>query len=131
MGITSRGRAALVASAALTAAWGCGETREGNAGAASRADATVTGRVTIKGKPAAKGRITFEPVGVNGGLPIGSNVAQVGKDGAYTVTTKTGSNDVTVSSTGDPAADSGYNKTSFEVQPGSSNTLNLDLPIKP
>jgi hypothetical protein len=131
MGCTSRSRAAWVASAALMAAWGCGKTPEANSGAASKADATVTGKVTIKGKPAGKGRINFEPVAVNGGLPIGSNVAEIGKDGAYTVTTKTGSNDVTVSATGDPAVDSSYNRTSFEVQSGSNNTLNLDLPIKP
>jgi hypothetical protein len=112
------------------AAWGCGGTREADPASAPKTDANVSGRVTIKGRPADKGRITFEPLAVSGGLPVGSNVAQVGKDGAYTITTKTGSNDVTVSGIGDPAAGSGYNKTSFEVQPG-SNTLNIDLPIKP
>jgi hypothetical protein len=129
MGCTSRSRAALVTSAAMIAAWGCGGAREADQGAAPKAEATVTGKVTIKGRPAEKGRITFEPLGANG-MPAGSNVAQVGKDGTYTVTTKTGPNDVTASATGDPAADSSYNKTSFEVQPG-TNTLNLDLPIKP
>jgi hypothetical protein len=129
MGCTSRSPAALVASAALMVAWGCGGTREAEKGAASKADATVTGKVLIKGRPAAKGRITFEPLDANG-LPAASNVAQVGPDGTYTVTTKTGPNDVTVSSTGDPAADSGYNKTNFDVQSG-SNTRDLDLPIKP
>ena len=126
---TNRSLAASIASAALMAAWGCGESGDGGK-AAPRADATVAGKIMIKGKPAAKGRINFEPVDAPGGLPVASNVAQVGKDGTYSVTTRTGSNDVTVSGTGDPKTDASYNKTSFEVQPG-SNTLNLDLPIKP
>lgn len=129
MGCTARSSVALVASAALMAAWGCGESRQGDRGTTPKAEATVTGKVTINGKPAQKGHITFEPLDANG-LPTGSKAAEVGKDGTYTITTQTGSNDITAASTGDPAADASYNKTNFDVQPG-SNTLNLDLPIKP
>src|SRR5262245_26881453 len=119
--------AALFASAALITTAGCGAEQRTGEGAAAKTEATVTGKITIKGKPASKGRVTIEPLGANG-IPTGSKVAEVGKDGTYTVTTTPGQNDVTVSSTGDAAADSGYNKTSIDAKPG-SNTLDLDLPL--
>src|SRR5262245_51604955 len=119
--------ATVFASAALMTAVGCGGGQTTGERTAPKTEATVTGMITIKGKAATKGRVTIEPLGPNG-IPTGSKVADVGKDGTYTVTTTPGSNDVTVSSTGDAAADSGYNKTNIDVKPG-SNTLNLDLPL--
>lgn len=121
--------AALFASAALMTAGGCGEkpTTVDETASNSKAEATITGKVSIKGKAASRGRVTIEPLGTNG-IPTGSNVAQVDKDGTYTVTTTAGSNDISVSSTGDATIDSGYNKMTTEVKPG-PNTLDLDLPL--
>ena len=131
MGRSTRCLWTLAASTTLWAVGGCGgaEKAGGGAAAAPKVEATVSGTVTVKGKAASKGRLTFEPLGANG-IPTGSHVAQVSKDGAYTVTTATGSNDVTISGTGDAAVDSSYNKMTFEVKPG-SNALNVDLPLKP
>jgi hypothetical protein len=120
----------LVASAALIVPWGCGgEAPKPATDNSPKSEATVTGTVTINGKPASKGRLNFEPLGSDG-MPTGSQVTQVSKDGTYNVTTKTGDNDVTISSTGNAAIDSGYNKTKFTVKPG-TNSLNIELPLKP
>ncbi len=130
MGWTRRSLGALVTSAAMMVAGGCGgEGAGGGGGSASKSEATVTGKVTIKGKAATKGNLTFEPLGANG-IPTGSKVTQVGKDGTYTVTTTTGSNDVTISGTGNAVADSSYNKTTLDVTPG-ANTKDFDLPLPP
>lgn len=131
MACARRNVCSLVASAALIALSGCGgnEAPKPAADNSPKSDATVNGTVTINGKAASRGRLTFEPLGPNG-IPVSAQVTQVGKDGNYTITTKTGDNDVTISNTGDAALDSGYNKTSIAVKPG-TNTLNIDLPLKP
>jgi len=119
---------ALAAWAAFLAAPGCGGEKPANEAAAEQSGATVSGKVTIKGHAASKARVTFEPLDSRG-MPITSHVAELGKDGTYKVTTSTGKNDITVSSTGDAAIDSSYNKTTIDAKPG-PNTLDLDLPLK-
>jgi hypothetical protein len=128
MKTTRKGLGTLIVSATLLGALGCGEEAAKPAvDDKQKSEATVTGSVTIKGKPASKGRVTFEPLGADG-MPTDSQSAGI-KDGAFTIKTKPGNNDVTVSSTGDAAIDSGYNKTSVAVQPG-ENKVTLELPFK-
>ena len=127
------GRRTGVLGVALAAAtlgiWGCG----GGGGekpavgpGSSNGAATVSGKISLNGKAVSKGSVTFEPLGTNG-IPTGSNVAKVDKDGAYSVTTVSGSHDVTISGTG-TTADASYNKTTIDVKPG-SNTKDFNLPL--
>ncbi len=61
----------------------------------SLTEATVTGVVSVKGKPATGGKINFNPA--NAGRIVGINSADIGPDGSYTVKTLTGDNQVTFS----------------------------------
>ena len=56
----------------------------------STTEATVTGTVLIKGKPAIGGEIRFNPANVD--RLVGPRSAPIGKDGTYTITTYTGGN---------------------------------------
>jgi hypothetical protein len=127
------GRVGLAASTVVTVlalgCWGCGDgsTANPSANMADRAEATVTGRVSVKGKAVSKGKITFEPLDAQG-FPIEERVTTIQKDGTYEVKTLTGNNGVTVTGTGVATVDSGYQRTNFEVQPG-PNTFDLELPL--
>jgi hypothetical protein len=61
----------------------------------SLTEATVSGVVSVKGKPATGGKINFNPA--NSGRIVGINSADIGPDGSYTVKTLTGDNQVTFS----------------------------------
>jgi hypothetical protein len=106
---------------------GCGSNAPSISSSVSNIDAKVSGKITVKGKPAEKGKVTIEPVNASplAGL---SREADIQKDGSYEVTTKVGKNSVIVGGTGNPAADGSYNSTTFDVKEG-TNTLNLDLPL--
>jgi hypothetical protein len=56
-------------------------------------EATVTGVVLVKGKPATGGTIRFNPS--NSERIVGTKSAEIGPDGSYTITTYTGDNRVT------------------------------------
>jgi hypothetical protein len=58
-------------------------------------EATVTGVVSVKGKPATGGKINFNPS--NSGRIVPTRSADIGPDGSYTITTYTGDNQVTFS----------------------------------
>jgi hypothetical protein len=58
----------------------------------STTEATVTGTVLIKGKPATGGEIQFNPANVD--RLVGSRTATIGPDGTYTITTYTGGNQI-------------------------------------
>jgi hypothetical protein len=92
-------------------------------------EAKVTGKVTIKGKPAAKGKVTIEPPFVKGKL-MPEKIVEVAKDGTFQATTYVGKNSITVSGTGVAEAESGgtYNKKSVEIKSG-TNTVDLELPL--
>ena len=86
---SQRCRSPLVALAAgLLIAPGCGDGRP--AMDTSRTEIKVTGTVKIKGKPADKGEIVFDPS--NAERQVGAFVAKVGPDGAYAITTYRGPN---------------------------------------
>ena len=53
---------------------------------------TVTGVVTVKGKPASGGQITFNPSNRDRKVP--AFAAPIGQDGSYTIKTYTGENEV-------------------------------------
>jgi hypothetical protein len=118
-----------LAAVVLAAVCGCGgEEKAGQSTGGAKQEATVTGQVTIKGKPATKAKVTFAPLDSRG-MPAGSNVAEV-KDGSYSVTTQSGDNDVTITGTGNAEVDATYNKKTVQLKPG-ANTENFELPLKP
>ena len=95
MRIWSRYTATLVPAFLLLAALGCMDSRPSVS--SSTTEATVKGTVTIKGKPATKGSVVFDP----------SNYARkneqprsapLNKDGTYSIKTLIGSNSIRVSS---------------------------------
>jgi hypothetical protein len=118
---------APVAAAVLLAAWGCG----GDAAPVvetAKAYATVSGKVTVKGQPAKKGKVTFDLTNASP-LAGSSRTADVKGDGTYEAEAPVGKNSVAIGGTGHSEADGSYNTTTFEVKEG-KNTLDLDLPIK-
>jgi hypothetical protein len=90
----------LIGAWTLLAGWGCGG---GSAPAVSSSmtEATVSGTVTIKGKPATGGQILFDPSNINR-RDARPRTAAIGKDGSYTVTTLVGENLVSVEGKGVP-----------------------------
>ena len=58
----------------------------------SLTEVTVTGVVTVKGKPASGGQITFNPSNRDRKVP--AFAAPIGQDGSYTIKTYTGENEV-------------------------------------
>jgi hypothetical protein len=58
----------------------------------STTEATVTGTVLIKGKPATSGEIRFNPANVD--RLVGPRSAPIGPDGTYTIKTYTGGNQI-------------------------------------
>jgi len=93
----------------------------------SLTEATVSGRVTLQGKPATKGQVIFDPANVKRRTEP-ARTAEIRKDGTYEVTTLIGANRVTVAipgrvtKTGSP-----YVQQICDVQPG-SNTLDIPIP---
>jgi hypothetical protein len=58
----------------------------------STTEATVSGIVLVKGKPATGGEILFNPANVD--RLVGPRSAPIGKDGSYTIKTYTGGNQI-------------------------------------
>src|SRR5947208_3458602 len=77
--------------ASLAASWGCGRP----ATTASTDEATVTGTVTIRGKRATEGTVTFDPSNARRTM-VPARTAPIGSDGAYTIRTLVGGNHVEV-----------------------------------
>jgi hypothetical protein len=114
----------LIAGSLLAASAGCGDGKP--AVDTSTTEAKVTGKVTVKGKAATRGKVTLDPSN-SSRKDVAARSSPIGKDGTYEVTTLVGANAVSVDGTGDPAAGT-YNTTTFDVQSG-TNTLNLELPL--
>jgi hypothetical protein len=116
----------LIGAWTLLAGWGCGAGGSAPAVSSSMTEATVSGTVTIKGKPATKGEVSFDPANVS--RNVGARTAPIGADGTYTITTLVGGNVVRVATpetTKDPVLQ--YNETTFDVQSG-TNQLDIVLP---
>jgi hypothetical protein len=102
-------------------------------------EATVTGTVLIRGKPATGGKIQFNPANVD--RLVGAREADIGKDGTYTIKTYTGGN--LIGFAGSVATENPglfRYKQYYEVQPGenkkdidpfSNNQAEDDAPTKP
>ncbi len=116
-----------LASTVLVAAWGCGEGRPSVD--TTTAEAKVSGKVTVRGKPMDGGEITFDPSNVERkDAPL--RKAPIGKDGTYTVTTLEGHNAARISGPmlkKDPQL--GYGIHTIDVKPG-DNTFDIELPPK-
>jgi hypothetical protein len=110
----------------LVAAWGC-ETSHTVVEPPMGAEAKVTGKVTVRGKPAKKGQVTFELSNDFSGKS--RKVAEVKPDGTYELSAVSGKNSVIVAGTGDASAEGGYNSATFEVKAGQPNAIDLDLPL--
>jgi hypothetical protein len=89
--MVSRLGVALFGLSCLAVVAGCGDGKPSVD--TSLTEATVTGVVSVKGKPATGGKINFNPA--NAGRIVGINSADIGKDGSYTAKTLTGDNQVT------------------------------------
>ena len=124
--IVSRHPASFVtalAAWALAAVSGCGDGKPSID--TSLNEATVTGVVSVKGKPASGGKINFNPS--NSGRIVPTKSAEIGPDGSYTVKTYTGDNQVTFS--GEVAIKNsgvGLIREYAVVQPG-ENKIDYDL----
>jgi hypothetical protein len=91
----------------------------------SNTEATVSGKVTVRGVPAEGGTIQFNPS--NSGRQVATRSAPIGKDGSYTITTLTGGNQVMFD--GDVAAKNrgvGLLREYVDVQSG-ENHADFDL----
>jgi hypothetical protein len=117
----------LVAAAILVPTLGC----SGGGGSATPVTlATVTGTVTVNGKPADNGEITFD--GSSRERPTeGVRTAPIGSDGTYKIEAVVGQNVVAVAGTlVDQFRGLGYETLDFTVKPG-VNSFNLDLKWSP
>jgi hypothetical protein len=113
----------LVAAAVVGFGWGCGS------GAppveTSMDEATVSGSVTIKGKRATKGEVTFDPS--NSARTEPARSAPITEDGTYTIKTLIGQNRIRVSAPEVKGRASDDVELYFDVQPG-TNTYDIVLP---
>jgi hypothetical protein len=103
-------------------------------------EATVSGKVSVKGTPATGGKILFNPS--NAGRIVPSRVADIAADGSYTIKTLTGDNRVTFE--GEIATknmgvgllkeyagvETGENHVDFDLMGGGSKQITYDLTKK-
>src|SRR4051812_5669608 len=119
------GGAGLTAAVALLAGWGCDGGGPPPA-SSSREEASVKGTVTIKGKPATGGQISFDPSNIHRkDAPFYS--AKIGSDGTYSLKTLVGENVVSVQG---PQVDKVPSLASNElhvVVKSGENTIPVDL----
>jgi hypothetical protein len=116
-------RALLLLGAVVLAAAGCGDGKPWVD--TSHNEATVSGVVSVRGKPAEGGTILFNPS--NSGRIVPIRTAKIGPDGSYTIKTYTGVNQVSFD--GEIAAKNrgvGLVKEACDVNPG-ENKADFDL----
>jgi hypothetical protein len=110
--------------AGLIACSGCGASPVSTT--TSGDEATVHGRVTIKGVPAKGGTIYFDPSNASRqSAPVAS--AEIGKDGTYTVKTWAGENRVNVLTPETRKDPNLSTPQPFDVKSG-DNTLDVAVP---
>jgi hypothetical protein len=118
-----RMRTCLALCAAVVGLAGCGDGKPWVD--TSLNEATVSGVVSVKGKPADGGTILFNAS--NSGRIVAARTAKIGPDGSYTVKTYTGINQVSFD--GDVTAKNrgvGLVKEAVDVAPG-ENKADFDL----
>ncbi|MEJ7638902.1 MAG: hypothetical protein WKF75_13260 [Singulisphaera sp.] len=105
---------------------GCGEGKP--SATSSTREATVQGTVTVLGKPATKGQVTFDPRNINRPQAV-IRTAEIGKDGAYRVTTLVGPNTISINVPRPPRPMPGMSpELGLDVKPG-ENTRDIALPV--
>jgi hypothetical protein len=118
------GIASLVAGLVVVACWGCGSGAPSVSSSSEEAD--VKGTVTIKGKPATGGEITFDPSNINR-RDVKLNITKIGSDGTYALKTLVGENAVRVSGTQvDKHPSLATNQVNVVVNSG-ENTIPVDV----
>ena len=115
-----RRAAAPLAGIAMILAIGCDGGASVPRADTSTEQATVTGTVTIKGKPATGGQISFD--GSNVSRKTAAAMGPIGTDGTYSVKAYLGSNSVIVTAPG-----VGYNNSNCTVNAG-DNKFDVTLP---
>jgi hypothetical protein len=104
---------------------GCGS-GSGDGAASLGEEATVHGKVTIKGVRAKSGRIYFDPTTASRqSVPVSS--VEIGKDGTYTVKTLTGENRVNVE-TAETRSDSNLSIPETFVVNSGDNSHDVTIP---
>ncbi len=123
--LARRALSGSLAAILAVAIWGCGEDKP--AAESSTAEAKVTGKVMIHGKPMTSGELRFNPQNyVRKDAQV--RKATINKDGTYEVTTLVGQNAVSISGpeiTKEPQL--GYGAQTIDVKDG-TNTLDIVLP---
>ena len=118
----------LTTSAALLAVCGCDATSsKPEAVKPTGPSAKVAGKLSIKGKAATKGKVTFELTSDFTGTS--RREAEVKPDGTFETSAMVGKNSVIVAGTGDRSVEGGYNSTTVEIKQGDGNQVDIDLPI--
>jgi hypothetical protein len=93
----------------------------------SRTEGTVSGLVTLQGKPVTTGKVVFDPANINRPNEPAAT-AEIRKDGTFEVKTLIGANRVTVAIPGGHTkAGSPYVQKICEVRAG-SNTFDITIP---
>lgn len=118
--------AGLLGAALCATIWGCGGGGSAPSVSASTEQGKVSGKVIIKGKPASKGTVTFDPSNVARPM-AGPQSSVIGRDGSYSLTTLVGKNSVSVTSPDAQKAGIGYVTIEYEVR-GGDNSFDIDLP---
>jgi hypothetical protein len=114
--------------AAASLALGCGG---GGAPSvtSSTEEATVKGTITVLGKPATQGKVTFDPSNIN--RPNASvRTVEVGKDGTYEVKTLVGPNSVSVNVPKPAKPAPGMSPELSVDVPAGGTTFDVALPVK-
>jgi len=110
----------LLATALLLVVWGCNSGGSAPAVSGSSEESTVKGTVTVKGKPATSGSLSFDPANPNRRTAL-VRTAEIGKDGSYTITTLIGQNIVSAQGRGIPTF-----RETYDVKSG-GDTINIDI----
>lgn len=113
----------IATTAALVVGGGCNNKP---AVSTSTDEATVKGTVTIRGKKATQGQVTFDPANYQR-KDVAPRSAPIGSDGTYSITTLTGQNSVQVSGPEASRAGADYASITYDVQPG-ENTYDIVYP---
>jgi hypothetical protein len=116
--------AVSLVSAPLVIACGCGDQPSVTS---STEEGTVKGTVTIKGKLAKKGSVTFDPSNYRR-TDAQPRTAPIKEDGTYEITTLVGENSVRVGGREAENAGAAYVTIPIDVKSGQANTLDIKLP---
>jgi len=93
----------------------------------STQEATVKGKVTVLGKPATKGRVTFDPSNISRpGAQV--RTAEIQADGTYQVTTLVGPNSISVNVPKPARPTPGMSPEFGHVVTPGENTFDITLP---